>query len=699
MLRDTSFRYHLGGDAPVDNARQSQLPLSGRCREANSGAVCRQRASQQAAREARPYLQDELAGEAGSLNSRLPLLGELAGEAGLRGSSRPALTRVNLTIRPGEVIVLSGQSGCGKTTVTRLLNGLIPNFYSGELTGEQLVCGLPADPTGGEPPVAPPIEAYVPLVGSVFQNPKTQYFNADTTSELAFPCENMGWPSERIRARVAEVSQRFGIEHLLGRSVFTLSGGEKQRLAVAAATMLNPRLMVLDEPTSNLDARAMRDLHDMIAELKRDGVTVVIAEHRLAWCADLADRFVLFDHGTIIGDYTAVEFRAQPQQWLESQGLRALDMAPYRAIVRSKTVGVAMRHHAGADAPATVSALGEQAEPSSAFADLPVAAATVHAATVHAAASPAIIETRGLAIGYRRRFQFGRRNDHSTDRAAASTGTAAANVTAPANGADGAGAGDARTDSGSKVGKTRPFRRDIADFALYGGEIVGLMGHNGAGKSTLVRTLCGLAKPLAGRVLLHGRPARAAALTRAGFLVMQDVNYQLFADSAREELLLGVGDADDAADCAAADFAIADVAAANIAANGRVATDRAARKPPATLGELADEVLAALDLLPFAERHPMSLSGGQKQRLAIGSALMCGKELIVLDEPTSGLDRLHMMQVGALLRRLADGGRTVLVVTHDEELAALWCDRIINLDAEADAALDAALDVCADADT
>ncbi|KAB5607958.1 ATP-binding cassette domain-containing protein [Bifidobacterium jacchi] len=403
--------------------------------------------------------------------------------------------------------------------------------------------------------------------------------------------------------------------------------------------MLNPRLMVLDEPTSNLDARAMCDLHDMIAELKHDGVTVVIAEHRLAWCTDLADRFVLFDHGTIIGDYTAAEFCAKPQQWLESQGLRALDMAPYREIVRSKTVGAAMQHRIGADAPAAPS-------------------------------SPVIIETRGLAIGYRRRFQFGRR----ADRAAASTGTAAANVTAPANGADRAGAVDARIGGGSNPGKTGTFRRDIADFALYGGEIVGLMGHNGAGKSTLVRTLCGLAKPLAGRVLLHGRPARAAALTRAGFLVMQDVNYQLFADSTREELLLGAGDGDDGG-------------------------SRSARKSPATLGKLADEVLAALDLLPFAERHPMSLSGGQKQRLAIGSALMCGKELIVLDEPTSGLDRLHMMQVGALLRRLADGGHAVLVVTHDEELAALWCDRIINLDAEADAALGTALDACAEADT
>lgn len=134
--------------------------------------------------------------------------------------------------------------------------------------------------------------------------------------------------------------------------------------------------------------------------------------------------------------------------------------------------------------------------------------------------------------------------------------------------------------------------------------------------------------------------------TRAGFLVMQDVNYQLFSDSVREELLIGLDETD-----------------AGITAQ-------------------ANQVMADLDLAAFAERHPMSLSGGQKQRVAIGSALMCGKDLIILDEPTSGLDRYHMEQVGELLRQLASQGKAILVVTHDEELAAGWCDRIVNLGAD-----------------
>ena len=490
-----------------------------------------------------------------------------------------ALAHINLTVRPGETVMLCGQSGCGKTTATRLFNGLIPNFFHGDVTGSQIVCGLGSTDIRQRPP----IEAYVPLVGSVFQNPKTQYFNADTTSELAFPCENVGKQSADIRARVAQVAQRFGIEHLLNRSVFKLSGGEKQRLAVAAATMLDPQLIVMDEPTSNLDQTAMRDLHDMVAELKRDGVTVVIAEHRLAWCADLVDRYVRFEHGAIVGEYTASEFETLPAEQLQLWGLRALDLASYREQLRSKT---------GATAPQE------------------------HAADAHPESRRTpIIATRDLTVGYR-----------------------------------------------------RAFRRGIPDIDLCGGEIIGLMGHNGVGKSTLVRTLCGLQKPLSGQVFLHDQPARPTALTRAGFLVMQDVNYQLFSDSVREEVLLGLGEASDAVPTS-------------------LQTVRSVNRTAATtLDELADDVLAQLDLLPFADRHPMSLSGGQKQRLAIASAIMCGKELIVLDEPTSGLDRAHMMQVGALLRQLANDGRAVLVVTHDEELAALWCDRIINLDDNSDTA-------------
>lgn len=174
----------------------------------------------------------------------------------------------------------------------------------------------------------------------------------------------------------------------------------------------------------------------------------------------------------------------------------------------------------------------------------------------------------------------------------------------------------------------------VDHFGIRNGEIVGLMGHNGVGKSTFVKTLCGLMSPINGVIC----PSKRKMRIEKSFLVMQDVNYQLFSDSVREEVLLG------------------------------------ARTP-----DRCDEVLDALGLLELAERHPMSLSGGQKQRVVIASAMLSGKEFLVLDEPTSGLDHYHMTQVAQLIHSLKKQGTAILVITHDEELAACWCDRIIYL--------------------
>ncbi|KFI65273.1 ABC transporter ATP-binding protein [Bifidobacterium cuniculi] len=464
----------------------------------------------------------------------------------------PALTDVTATFAPGECVMVTGRSGCGKTTVTRLLNGLAPEHFAGRLDGEARVGGLVAGQSS--------VQDYNGTVGSVFQNPKTQYFHANSTDELSFPCENAGLPSGEIHGRVRRAIMRFGIPHLLDRNVMELSGGQQQQLAVAAATVLDPGVLVLDEPTGNLDADAMVRLHDMLAELKRDGVTIVIAEHRLAWCADLVDRYVLVEDGRIAGSWDACEFAALPAERRREWGLRALDVTS----AREATARLVERGLPGGE-------------------------------------GTPVLATHDLVVGYGRRGLLRRR-----------------------------------------VGG---FAKAVPDLQLFAGQMVGLMGRNGAGKSTLVRTLCGLQPACEGRIELDGRPASRRALTRGAALVMQDVHYQLFADSVRGELMAEVRDGDDG--------------------------DEARAK--------CDGLLRDLDLLDLADRHPMSLSGGQQQRLAIATALMAGKRFVVLDEPTSGLDHAHMMQVGRLLRRLADRSVAVLVVTHDDELVAQWCDGVVAL--------------------
>ena len=160
------------------------------------------------------------------------------------GTEAGGLVNINLIIPDGQVILLCGQSGCGKTTLTRLVNGLIPNYYEGKLSGEVLLDGKNISSL--------PLYETAKYVGSVFQNPRTQFFTVDSTSELAFGCENQGLPKEEIIQRVKSTAKQFDMDNLLGKNIFSLSGGEKQKIACASVSASNPPIIVLDEPSYNL---------------------------------------------------------------------------------------------------------------------------------------------------------------------------------------------------------------------------------------------------------------------------------------------------------------------------------------------------------------------------------------------------------------------------------------------------------------
>lgn len=229
---------------------------------------------------------------------------------------KPSLVIDDLKVKEGECVVLCGPSGSGKTTLIRLLNGLIPEYYEGQLEG---YCRI-GDALIGEKGV----EVLSQQVGTVFQNPATQFFHKIVEHELVFPCENQCLIQELIQKRLAETSQFFGIEHLLQRNLLTASGGERQRIAMATAMMQRPSLLVLDEPTANLDDIGIKQVVQHIKQLKKLGITVIIAEHRLDFLKELADRYLYINKGRLTHEWSKQEWLGFDNLQRAQLGLRGI---------------------------------------------------------------------------------------------------------------------------------------------------------------------------------------------------------------------------------------------------------------------------------------------------------------------------------------------------------------------------------------
>lgn len=224
---------------------------------------------------------------------------------------------INIQIESGECVLFCGESGSGKTSLLNTINGISTNYencrYDGkvELDGENIK----------------ELELFQisQLISSVFQNPKTHFFNIDTTIELLFYLENLGYPRKEMKIRLDKLLELFPIKHLLDRNIFNLSGGEKQILTIAACYIAGNKIIVLDEPSSNLDKEYVEILSKMLEKLKDKGVTILIAEHRLYYLMDIVDRIFYMENGIIEREYSRKEFLNETRERLKSKGLRSLN--------------------------------------------------------------------------------------------------------------------------------------------------------------------------------------------------------------------------------------------------------------------------------------------------------------------------------------------------------------------------------------
>ena len=232
--------------------------------------------------------------------------------------STPTLRKVSGNIPAGRCVVLCGGSGCGKSTLLRCINGLIPQFYEGELTG---FCRLDGQDTADFS-----IGEIGELAASVFQDPRSQFFTVNSSNEVAFGLENHGLPQEKIRDRVDEAFRTFHLEHLKNRNVYELSSGERQLISILSAWAMDTDIFLLDEPTANLDFAATQQLRNILLKLKKQGKTLLLSEHRLYYLADIADEYWIMANGEIKHKYTAEKAKSLSPLQLHTLSLRTLDL-------------------------------------------------------------------------------------------------------------------------------------------------------------------------------------------------------------------------------------------------------------------------------------------------------------------------------------------------------------------------------------
>ncbi|MGO1881179.1 MAG: ABC transporter ATP-binding protein, partial [Microbacterium gubbeenense] len=544
------------------------------------------------------------------------------------GATHASPSDVSFEVHPGEVVLVLGPSGSGKSTLTLALNGLIPQSVPAEISGTVEV--------NGRDTVSTPVAELSADVAMVFQDPDAQLVTGTLLDEVAFALENLLLPVGEVLGRSEQALRRVGLWDRRSWNPDRLSGGGRQRLAIACALAMGSSVIVLDEPTANLDPQGIDDVYDALTDLVASGDrAIVLVEHNLDAAMRFATRTIVLDQ------QGRVAFDGPVEDVLRGHTDELIDMGVW---LPAATLAGRMLRERGilpgdAPLPLTPEELADAAGGGrlrvEGLADerlrLPPVAQPVSSA---ATAPPALNDRRGTdpvrALSERsetKRVERGAQRRVETD--ARPPIVTARNLTV-------------------KRGRTGILHG--VDLDISAGSLTAIVGANGAGKTTLIQALAGVVPPPRNQVSIDGvDPGRASPrdlAARIGF-VFQNPEHQFITHTVFDELAHGL---------------------------------RLRGTGEAEVSERVGAMLARFGLEHKADVHPFLLSGGEKRRLSVGTALITRPGVLALDEPTFGQDRARADELLRLLADLRTEGTTIVIVTHDLQLVADHTTHTIILD-------------------
>lgn len=553
----------------------------------------------------------------------------------------PVLSDINIDISSGEFVIIMGSSGSGKTTLLKMLKrNMIP---AGRYSGRVYIYGKEADKLTDRENAAG--------IGYVSQDPDNQIVTDKVWHELAFGLENLGMDNVTIRKKVAEMSEYFGITGWYDREVSKLSGGQKQILNLASVMIMQPGILLLDEPTANLDPLAAIRFLDVVKRINQElGVTVVMVEHNLEHIYADADRIIAIDKGRVAANSSpkkaAADIIAAGSFLIEGLPVASRLYAGYNkkngnSVVSYNNVNIDSNnkdnHILSDEIPLTVK---EGRRWYVNYKKVYGKDITKDKDKINNFAGKSIINDKVIKKDVleednitgnknKKRIGFIKKNNLENKSSRKNTDNIENTVCQLKN-------------VSYSYNKKLPYIIDGVDVSFKEGRITAILGGNGAGKSTLLKLIAGIIEPVRGKIISNKRIIMLPQDPKAVFT-------EVSVEEELAEVLMDKG---------------------NGIYNNMPMEDKR---------EIVEQIIEEFGLNDIRKNNPYDISGGQQEKLAIAKVLLLKPEVLLLDEPTNGLDPYFKKTLGKLLKKINAGGVTIIIVSHDLEFVDSFCDDVIML--------------------